>query len=299
MGITPYYFSLIETFDDTDPIYRQIVPTEPELHIDDSEVDDPIGDESPGRGSRPLKALVHRYPNRVLLLPTSICAVYCRFCFRKRLVGDPLHNASQQDLDEAYAYIREHPEIEEVILTGGDPLTLNDNAIITMLKTLSEITHVRFIRIHTRLPVVNPFRLNTNLGLAISQIHIPVWISSHFNHARELTPVVEGYISDWTDLGIPFLNQTVLLRGVNNDPGVLKDLFLRLIELKIRPYYLHHADLVKGTSHFRTSVEEGLGILKSLQGEIPGYALPHYVLDSPEGTGKVPLQNPVDMPHNF
>lgn len=297
MGITPYYFSLIRSFDEMDPIYRQIIPTASELELDASEVDDPIGDESPGQGSRPMKALIHRYPNRVLLLPTSICSVYCRFCFRKRMVGDPQHNASQQELEEAYEYIRNHPEIEEVILTGGDPLTLGDQSLLTILKALSNIVSVRFIRIHTRLPVVNPYRLSTDLGLAISQMHIPVWISTHFNHANEVTAAAEGYISDWTDLGIPFLNQTVLLRGVNDDSAALKDLFLRLIELKIRPYYLHHADRVKGTSHLRTGIKDGLAILKELQGTIPGYAMPHYVLDSPEGTGKVPLQNPIDPYH--
>jgi len=297
MGITPYYFSLIQHFSDTDPIFRQIVPTLSELSVSETEVEDPIGDESPGRGSRPLKALIHRYPNRVLLLPTAICSVYCRFCFRKRLVGDPQHNASQQDLKDTYAYISDHPEIEEVILTGGDPLMLSDSALLSILNAISRIPHIRFIRIHTRLPVVNPYRLNTNLGLAINQIHLPVWISTHFNHVNEVTPVAEGYISDWTDLGIPFLNQTVLLRGVNDDSDSLKALFLRLIELKIRPYYLHQADQVKGTSHLRTTIQEGLRIIKSLQGEIPGYAMPHYVLDSPEGTGKVPLQNPFDPDH--
>lgn len=298
MGVTPYYYSLIEQFNDKDPIFRQIIPTEAELILDDSDVDDPIGDESPGQGSRPMKALIHRYPNRVLLLPTSICSVYCRFCFRKRLVGDPHHNASQQDMEDAYTYIREHSEIEEVILTGGDPMTLGDHALLTTLRTLAEITHLRFIRIHTRLPVVNPYRLTTRLGLAISQIHKPVWISTHFNHVREVTPVVEGYVADWTDIGISFLNQTVLLRGVNDSAESLKALFLRLIELKIKPYYLHHADRVKGTSHLRTTIGEGLEILKKLQGNIPGYAMPHYVLDSPEGTGKIPLQNPYDPHHS-
>jgi len=291
MGITPYYFNLISTFDETDPVYRQIVPTSAELLVLPEELEDPIGDENPARGSRPLKALIHRYPNRVLLIPTAQCAVYCRFCFRKRLVGEPEHNSREEDLQAAYDYIHKHEEIEEVILTGGDPLTLGDNSIQNILKALEGIKHLRLIRIHTRLPVVNPFRLTAELGHIIASLEKPVWISSHFNHPVEITTTAMQQIQGWVNQGIPFLNQSVLLAGVNDSPQILRDLFMSLIEIKVKPYYLHQADLVQGTSHLRVPIERGLNILRELQGELPGYALPHYVLDRPGGLGKIPLQN--------
>jgi len=292
MGITPYYYSLIKTFSASDPIYRQIIPLSQELNITTEEKIDPISDENPGRGSRPLKALIHRYPNRVLLLPTAQCAVYCRFCFRKRLVGDTTHNARGEDLEQAFSYIKEHPEIEEVILTGGDPLTLGDQAIHHIIKNIEQIKHIRLIRIHTRLPVVNPYRLTPELGEIIASGKKPIWISAHFNHPQEITSVSSGYIQSWIKMGIPFLNQSVLLRGVNDSAKTLKKLFMDLISIKVKPYYLHQADLVQGTSHLRVPIEEGLQLIKELQGEIPGYAMPHYVLDRPGGIGKIPLQNP-------
>ncbi len=291
MGITPYYFSLIQQFNASDPIYRQIIPSSHELMIQPEELKDPISDENPARGSRPLKTLIHRYPNRVLLLPTAQCAVYCRFCFRKRLVGDTAHNASKEDLQAAYSYIKQHEEIEEVILTGGDPLTLGDRSLSTILKRLEEISHLRLIRIHTRLPAVNPYRLTPELGQTIASLEKPVWISTHFNHPHEISTIAGQQINTWVQRGIPFLNQSVLLQGVNDSAQVLKELFMGLIEIKVKPYYLHQADLVQGTGHLRVPVKKGLELLRKLQGEIPGYALPHYVLDRPDGMGKIPLQN--------
>ncbi|MEA3285896.1 MAG: KamA family radical SAM protein [Candidatus Marinimicrobia bacterium] len=291
MGVTPYYFSLIREFNDSDPIYRQIIPDPLELQIHPDELDDPIGDEKPLRGSRPLAALIHRYPNRVLLLPTTQCAVYCRFCFRKRLVGNTAHTSSEEDLQEAYNYIETHTEIEEVILTGGDPLTLGDRALESILARLAGIKHLRLIRIHTRLPVANPFRLTPELGKFIADLNKPVWISAHFNHPHEITETSREYIHTWIQIGIPFLNQSVLLRGVNDSVATLRKLFMGLLEIKVKPYYLHQADLVLGTAHLRVPIQRGLALLKKLQGEIPGYALPHYVLDRPGGLGKVPLQN--------
>ncbi len=291
MGITPYYFGLIKQYDNTDPIYRQIVPSPDELKILPEELEDPIGDENPARGSRPLKALIHRYTNRVLLIPTAQCAVYCRFCFRKRLVGDTAHNAREEDLQKAYEYILSHPEIEEVILTGGDPLTLGDQALRNILKALDNIPHLRIIRIHTRLPVVNPFRLTPGLGNIITSIQKPVWISAHFNHVAEITETAHQHILGWVSMGIPFLNQSVLLKGVNDSVEALKELFISLIEMKVKPYYLHQADMVQGTSHLRVPQQHGLELLRKLQGELPGYALPHYVLDNSDGSGKIPLQN--------
>jgi len=294
MGITPYYFSLIQQVNASDPVYRQVVPDLPELQVQPDELDDPIGDEHPGRGSRPLKALIHRYPNRVLLLPTAECAVYCRFCFRKRLVGNPAHSARGEELQAAYTYIESHPEIEEVILTGGDPLTLGDHKLHAILLQLGQIKHVRLIRIHSRLPVVNPFRLTRELGKLIASLSKPVWVSAHFNHPRELTPTATEHIASWVRLGIPFLNQSVLLAGVNDDIATLRELFMALVEIKVKPYYLHQADLVQGTSHLRVPIAKGLALLKELQGELPGYAIPHYMLDQPGGFGKIPLQNSFD-----
>ena len=291
MGITPYYFSLIKSYDDSDPIFRQIIPSYNELNILPEELNDPIGDEKLHRGSQPLKALIHRYENRALLLPTAQCAVYCRFCFRKRLVGDTAHNARAEDLQAAYNYIEDHPEIEEIILTGGDPLTLGDQALSDILLRLEQVKHLRLIRIHTRLPVVNPFRLTKDLGSVIASLKKPVWIATHFNHPSEITRIADKHITSWIQMGIPFLNQSVLLKGVNDTPETLKELFIKLLEIKVKPYYLHQADMVKGTSHLRVRIESGLKLLKTIQGDLPGYALPHYVLDSPDGKGKLPLQN--------
>ena len=291
MGVTPYYFSLIKAFNQTDPVFRQIIPSPEELNTTPEELNDPIGDEDPARGSRPLKALIHRYPNRVLMIPTAQCAVYCRFCFRKRLVGEAAHNAREEDLRAAFDYIRNHPEIEEVILTGGDPLTLGDQALQNILLEIESIKHVRLIRIHTRLPVVNPFRLTSELGQIIQLCNTPVWISAHFNHPNEITPTSRSHILDWVNRGIPFLNQNVLLKGVNDNADILKQLYMGLLEIKVKPYYLHQADMVLGTGHLRLRVDKGLAILKELQGELPGYALPHYILDQSDGSGKIPLQN--------
>ncbi len=291
MGITPYYFSLIKKFDPTDPIFRQIVPASDELTITPDERVDPISDENPARGSRPLKALIHRYTNRVLLIPTAQCAVYCRFCFRKRLVGDTTHNAREEDLNQAYDYIGQHDEIEEVILTGGDPLTLGDDAIASILIRLESIKHIRLIRIHTRLPVVNPFRLTPELAQIVRNCSKPIWISAHFNHPNEITATSKNRIGGWINQGIPFVNQSVLLRDVNDSATTLKALFMSLLEIKIKPYYLHQADLVQGTGHLRVPIDRGLQLLRELQGELPGYAIPHYVYDQPDGSGKIPIQN--------
>jgi lysine 2,3-aminomutase len=297
MGITPYYFDLIRKFDPADPIFRQIVPMDEELQILPYELDDPISDDAPATGSRPLKALVHRYPNRVLLFPTALCAVYCRFCFRKRLVGKPAHNAREDDLAAAYAYIKDHPEISEVILTGGDPLTLNDRQLMRILDVLDDIDHLQTIRIHTRIPVVNPFRLTPELGASLKALDTPVWVSAHFNHANELTSTAKHFIGSWIDLGIPFLNQSVLLKGINDDLKSLKELFLALIAARIKPYYLHQADLVKGTRHLRVRISKGQALMQSLRGLIPGYAIPHYMYDQPGGQGKISLDDHLDLNH--
>ena len=291
LGITPYYLSQVQELSYADPILKQILPAKEELHISPDELDDPIGDEQPAQGSRPCQTIIHRHPDRVLFMVTSICAVYCRYCFRKRLVGKAEYVPDRQALAEGIEYIRKQPGIREVILTGGDPLVLADSRLAELLQQLDTFEHVRSLRIHTRLPVVNPFRLTPELADIIATLHTPTWMVSHFNHPQELQVDALERIGAWIDRGIPFLNQSVLLRGINDSPEILEGLCRGLIENRIKPYYLHHADLVKGTSHLRTSIEEGLSIMKDLQGRLPGHAIPTYVLDRPGGLGKIPLQN--------
>lgn len=291
MGVTPYTLSLIQQWNETDPIFRQVIPSDMELTILPEEREDPIGDEAPMQGKRVGPAVIHRYPDRVLLLTTSLCSVHCRYCFRKRLVGQPDQAATSTELAEGIAYIAAKRQIREVILTGGDPLTLSDRRLLDLLHQLDAIPHIQLLRIHTRLASVNPFRLTAELGQAVRQLETPVWVVTHFNHVRELTPVAAQWTANWIDQGIPFLNQAVLLQGVNDSTAALEDLFLGLLRQRIKPYYLHQADLVKGTSHLRVPVQRGLDLLKELQGKIPGHALPHYILDRPGGAGKIPLQN--------
>lgn len=291
MAITPYYLSLATEMSYSDPILRQLLPDEAELSIQADELDDPIGDEDPKIGSRPNQTIIHRHADRALFLVTPMCSVYCRYCFRKRLVGKPEFAPDLEELEIGLNYLRVHNEIQEVILTGGDPLILADEKLMNILEELAAIPHIKLLRIHSRLPVVNPFRLTLDLGRRLAGLQKPLWLVTHFNHARELTLDSKEGIERWTRLGIPFLNQAVLLKGVNNNADDLEALFRGLIEQKVRPYYLHQADLVKGTGHLRTTIEEGLALMKELQSRLPGYAIPHYVLDRPGGSGKVPLQN--------
>jgi len=281
MRVNPYYLSLIESVDD--PIWRQAVPSAEELH-DHVCPADPLEEEN----QSPVPNLVHRYPDRVLFLVCSECAMYCRFCTRKRKVGGEGMLINRQTLEAGLDYIRSHPEIRDVILSGGDPLLLADEKIEWLLQELRAMPNVEIIRIGTRVPVVLPHRITPAL-VRILRRHHPLYINTHFNHPAEITDLSAKACARLADAGIPLGNQSVLLRGVNDDPATMKRLMQRLLAIRVKPYYLYQADMVQGTDHFRTSVEEGLAIIRALRGHTSGMAVPAYVIDAPGGGGKIPL----------
>ncbi len=281
--INPYYASLIK--EKGDPIYRQVVPSKDEL-IKGCGVDDPLNEER----DSPVPSITHRYPDRVLFLVAHECAVYCRFCTRKRKVSDA-SKISLKYLEAGINYIREHQEVRDVVLSGGDPLTLSDRRIEYILKSLREIPHVEIIRIGTKIPCVLPQRITKKLVNIIKKYH-PIYVNTHFNHPRELTPEAKQACERLVDAGIPVGNQCVLLKGVNDNVETMRELMKGLLKMRVRPYYIYQADIVKGTEHFRTRVEKGLEIIEGLRGHISGLAVPHFVIDSPGGGGKIPL-----LPH--
>jgi len=287
-SITEELVELINPDDPHDPIAAQFVPHPRELDVRPEELRDPIGDEV----HTPVLGVVHRYPDRVLLKPVSVCPVYCRFCFRREQVG-PKRDAtpsvlSEAQLADALAYIRANESIWEVILSGGDPLILAPNKLARLLAELDAIEHVRVIRVHTRVPVVDSRRIDAEL-LAALAVRTAVFVVLHCNHPRELTDAAARACASLVDAGIPMLAQTVLLRGVNADATTLEALFRRLVELRIKPYYLHHGDLAEGTAEFRTTIEEGQALMRALRGRVSGVCQPTYVLDIPGGHGKVPI----------
>ena len=273
--------ALIDPADPADPIARQFVPDPAELIRADDELDDPIGDET----HSPVRGLVHRYPDRVLLMPTLACPVYCRYCFRRDRVGRAADAPTADDLEAAYRYIESTPEIHEVILTGGDPLSLSDTRLERIVARLNGISHLNNIRIHSRVPVALPDRV-TDWLVAALRSDIPVWMVLHSNHARELTDDVAAACDRLIRGGIPLLSQSVLLKGVNDDVGTLTDLMKRLIRLRIKPYYLHHPDRARGTARFRLTLAEGRALVAALRGNISGLCQPTYVVDIPGGHGK-------------
>ena len=291
VAIPPALADLIDPNDPNDPIARQFVPDPAELDDAPDELDDPIGDAA----HSPIKGLVHRYPDRVLLMPTLSCPVYCRYCFRRDRVGRADGAPAPADIDAALAYIGERPEIREVILTGGDPLSLSDARLAALLGRLDAIPHLTNIRIHTRVPVAQPDRIGAGL-LAALQTKTPVWMAIHCNHPRELTDEVAAACDRLTRAGVPLLSQTVLLKGVNADIDTLTELMRRLVACRIRPYYLHHPDRAKGTARFRISLEEGRKLVDVLRGNVSGLCQPTYVVDLPGGHGKVPAQGPRAVP---
>jgi lysine 2,3-aminomutase len=284
LAVTADVAELIHPGDLHDPIARQFLPNPAELDARSDEMVDPIGDD---RHSA-VAGIVHRYPDRVLLKPVSACAVYCRFCFRRERVGHgpPL---SPSELETAFAYIRAHSQIWEVILSGGDPLVLSSRRLATIVRELGAIEHVRIIRIHTRIPVVEPARITAALVRAIKAPGKASYVVVHANHPRELTAAARGACARLVDAGIPMLSQTVLLRGVNDDPATLGELMRALVECRIKPYYLHHGDLAPGTAHWRTSIEKGQMLMRGLRGRLSGLCQPAYVLDIPGGYGKSPI----------
>ena len=281
MRVNPYYLRLIRSVGD--PIWRQAVPSEEELD-NRSCYDDPLEEEN----QSPVPNLVHRYPDRVLFLVCSECAMYCRFCTRKRKVGGENMVITRETIEDGLAYIRSRPEIRDVILSGGDPLLLADERLDWILKELRSIPTVEIVRIGTRIPVVLPQRITPALVRTLRRYH-PLYINTHFNHPDEITESSARACSRLADAGIPLGNQTVLLRGVNDDPAVMKRLMQKLLTIRVKPYYIYQADMVKGTDHFRTTVEEGLEIIRALRGHTSGMGVPAFVIDAPGGGGKIPL----------
>jgi len=289
MRVTPYYMGLMKDSDRTDPIYLQAVPTASERAENREDRPDPIGDRA--LAHRPAASVIHRYADRVLFVPTWECAVNCRFCFRReRFLREGGGRVSAGAIEEGLEYIAARNQIHEVILTGGDPLTLSDDALLDIVGRLAAIGHVRLLRIHTRMPVVNPFRIDPALCRALASVDRPLWLVTQFNHPVELTDRAREGIAALIGAGIPVLNQSVLLKGVNDRTTILRELFVGLAAARIKPYYLHHPDKAAGTAHFRISLRRGIELFGRLRGTVPGYALPHYVLDIPGGFGKVPLE---------
>ncbi len=284
VAITEDMAALIDPGDDHDPIAAQFVPRSAELAVAEEELADPIGDQ---RWS-PVPGIVHRHRDRVLLKPTLLCPVYCRFCFRRDAVGKKPAMLEPAALERAYAYIRQRPEIWEVIVTGGDPFVLAPRRLAAIVRALDEIPHLGVIRFHTRVPVVDPRRVTAALVAALTA-EKAVYVVIHANHPRELTAAAKAAVTRLIRAGIPVLAQTVLLRGVNDDAAVLEALFRGLVAMRVKPYYLHHADLARGTAHFRTGIAQGQRLVRSLRVRASGLCQPTYVLDIPGGYGKVPL----------
>lgn len=283
IALTPTVVSLIDRTDRQDPIARQFVPDPVELLTTPEERADPIGDQA----HSPVKGIVHRYPDRVLLKAVHICPVYCRFCFRREMVGPQGDGTlAPEELSAALAYIREHSEIWEVILTGGDPLVLSPRRLSAIMQGLADIPHVKIVRFHTRVPVVEPDRVDEAMIAALKESGKVIYVALHANHPRELTDTARAACARLIDAGFPMVSQTVLLKGVNDDPIVLGDLMKAFVETRIKPYYLHHPDLAPGTSHFRLDIAEGQKIVTALRGNISGLCQPTYVLDIPGGHGK-------------
>jgi lysine 2,3-aminomutase len=284
MAITPYYASLIDPADPLCPIRRQSVPSVEETRVLACELADPLNEE----GDSPVANIVHRYPDRVLFLITQQCAMYCRHCTRRRTVGQEDCAITPKQVDAALRYIAATPKIRDVLLSGGDPLTLDDDRLERILTGLRRIGHLEVIRIGTRAPVVLPMRITPQLTAMLKKQQ-PVWVNTHFNHPRELTDQALGACAAIVDAGIPLGNQSVLLRGINDDVQTMKELVLGLVKARVRPYYLYQCDLSRGIGHFRTRVETGVEIIRSLTGSISGYAVPRFVIDAPLGGGKVPI----------
>ena len=286
VAITPGLVELIDPEDPDDPIARQFVPLEAELDLLPQESGDPIGDFA----HSPVDGVVHRYPDRCLLKLNHACAVYCRFCFRREMVGpDGLRPMSAGQLDAAMAYIAGRPDIWEVIVTGGDPFILSPRRLREAMDRLAAIPHVKIVRFHTRVPAVAPERVTDELVAALSAPGKTSYVALHANHAREFTPQARAACARIVDAGVPMLGQTVLLKGVNDDPETLTALMRAMVETRVKPYYLHHPDLAPGTGHMRLGIEDGQAVLRAMRGAVSGLCQPTYVLDIPGGAGKVPV----------
>jgi lysine 2,3-aminomutase len=285
VAVTPEIAALIDPENPADPIARQFIPSAQELTTVPGENADPIGDDA----HSPVAGIVHRYPDRVLFKLVHVCAVYCRFCFRREVVGPGKATALSDDAYQAALdYIRSHSEIWEVILTGGDPLMLSPRRLAEIMTDLAAIDHVRIVRIHTRVPFADPARLTPDLVAALRVEGAVTWIAVHANHPREFSGNARAAVARLADAGIPLVSQSVLLRGVNDDAATLEKLMRTFVECRIKPYYLHHGDLAPGTAHLRTSLERGQQLMRGLRGRVSGLCQPEYVLDIPGGHGKAP-----------
>lgn len=280
MRIPRYYYNLIH--EKGDPIWMQCVPSSQELH-DEAAEDDPLHEDE----DSPVPRLTHRYPDRVLLLVTDRCPMYCRFCTRKRMVGRA-GGISEGTIARGIEYIRSHPEVRDVLLSGGDPLMLSDRRLEHIISSLRAISHVEIVRIGSRIPCVLPSRITDDLCSMLKKYH-PIFLNTHFNHPREITPSSRAACERLANAGIPLGCQTVLMKGVNDNPGTMKELMHKLLLMRVRPYYLYQADLTRGTNHFRTRVEVGLDIIRALRGHTTGFAVPQFAIDAPGGGGKIPL----------
>lgn len=285
VGVTPYYMSLLSKDNPSQPLRRTVVPTTHEFTRATGEADDPLGEDH----DSPVPGLVHRYPDRVLLLVLDFCSTYCRYCTRSRVVGHGEILPQEKRLEKAIEYIRNTPTIRDVLLSGGDPLALSEERLDWILTQLRSIPHVEFIRLGTKMPAVLPMRITPQLCRVLRKFH-PLWMSLHFTHPDECTPEAARACNRLADAGIPLGSQTVLLRGVNDDVETMKELVHRLLMMRVRPYYLYQCDPISGSAHFRTSVQKGLEIIEGLRGHTTGYAVPTYVIDAPGGGGKIPLQ---------
>jgi lysine 2,3-aminomutase len=293
LAITPYFFSLIDPADEHCPIRWQVIPRVEETHTAAWEMSDPCGEDS----HSPVPGLVHRYPDRVLFLVTDRCASYCRYCTRSRLVSNAAGYDFHPEFDRQIAYIAEHPEIRDVLLSGGDPLLFSDEKLEDLLTRLRAIPHVEFLRIGTRIPIFLPQRITPELCAMLKQFH-PLFISIHSNHPRELTTEVRDALARLADAGIPLGNQSVLLRHVNDDAEVMKAHLQKLLMCRVKPYYLYQCDLISGSAHLRASVRKGVEIMENLRGHTTGYAVPQYVIDAPGGGGKIPINPEYVLNHN-
>lgn len=285
VGITPYYASLLDSSDPSQPLRRTVVPVLGEYDVSRGENDDPLGEDS----HSPVPGLVHRYPDRVLLLVTNFCSVYCRYCTRARMVGSVgERSVKKSDIEAALGYIEQTPAVRDVLISGGDPLSLDDDRLEYILKRLRKIPHVEFVRIGSKQPVVQPMRITPTLTRILKRYH-PLWMSLHFTHVDEITPEVAEACGRLADAGIPLGSQTVLLKDVNDNVAAMTALMQGLLRIRVKPYYLYQCDPISGSAHFRTPVAKGVELIRGLRGHTTGYAVPTFVVDAPNGGGKIPV----------
>lgn len=285
LAITPHYLSIIDLDDVNDPIRKCVVPRIEETHIAPEEAEDPLGENH----QSPVSCIVHRYPDRVLFLATKFCSSNCRYCTRSRIVSEhQCLTSSHEEWDRGFKYIADHPEIRDVLVSGGDPLTMTDSQLEYIISNIRKIGHVEMIRIGTKIPAVLPQRVTPELLEMIKKYH-PVYMSVHFTHPNELTPETAKACNMLANAGIPLGSQTVLLKGVNDKPEIMSKLFTGLLKIRVRPYYMYACDLITGSSHFRTSIKTGLNIIQNIRGYISGYGVPQFIIDAPNGGGKIPI----------